>query len=244
EISPTPSSINPRFPSLLLPLPILSRRTTAPSARSWGRSRQRPTRDQGAARRSSSTCGRRSSRPPSPSPARDVRRSIWPAADWIGQAWGGGRRRGASARRRAPARPPTLLRPSSPRGRSPVRPELAQWHQRWMSRGPAGALAAEDLLPSAASMADLYPHHPLLRRWRCGDEMEHRRRSTSGVDLVVAKLRTSGGADLSSGGHLRRPPPQLLAGLHLIFSSPSAVPSRLLCSLPLLLACAMIAAEG
>ncbi|CAN6373498.1 unnamed protein product, partial [Urochloa humidicola] len=60
EISPTPSPINPSFPCLLPTLPIPSRRTAAPSPRSWGRSRRRPTRDQGAASRSSSTCGRQS----------------------------------------------------------------------------------------------------------------------------------------------------------------------------------------
>ncbi|CAN6251445.1 unnamed protein product [Urochloa humidicola] len=92
-------------------------------------------------------------------------------------------------------------------------------------------------------MAGLYPHHPLLRRWRCGGEREQRRMPTSGIDLAVAELRTSGGADLSGGGHLRRPPPQLLAGLHLISSSTSVVPSRFLCSLPLLLVRATIAAE-
>ncbi|CAO2151914.1 unnamed protein product, partial [Urochloa humidicola] len=70
--SPPPSPLNPRFPSLLLPLSILSRRTAALSARSRGRSRRRPARDHGAARRSSSTRGpeperRRSSRPTSSS---------------------------------------------------------------------------------------------------------------------------------------------------------------------------------
>ncbi|CAO2034132.1 unnamed protein product [Urochloa humidicola] len=75
-------------------------------------------------------------------------------------------------------------------------------------------------------MAGLYPHHPLLRRWKCGGEREQRRMPTSGVDLAVAELRTSGGAGLSGGGHLHRPPPQLLAGLHLISSSTLVVPSR------------------
>ncbi|CAN6169631.1 unnamed protein product, partial [Urochloa humidicola] len=76
------------------------------------------------------------------------------------------------------------------------------------SRDGGGPFHRWRLLLSVASRASLYPHHPLLRRWRCGKGREQRRRSTSGVDLMVAEQRTSCDADLSGGGLLRRPPPQ------------------------------------
>ncbi|CAN6284074.1 unnamed protein product, partial [Urochloa humidicola] len=105
-----------------------------PSARSRGRSWRRPARDQGAARRSSSTRGpeperRRSSRPPSPSPARGVRQSIWPAA-----ARGLCSPPCSSVASRAPL-------PLLSTGRSPVRLELARRRPRRISRGPVRAPA-------------------------------------------------------------------------------------------------------
>ncbi|CAN6340461.1 unnamed protein product, partial [Urochloa humidicola] len=83
------------------------------------------------------------------------------------------------------------------------------------SRGGGGPPHWRWLPPSAASMADLYPQHPLLRRWRCGGGREQRGKSTFGVDLAVAEQRTS-------GGHLRRPPP------HLLLAVGDAIPPPLL----------------
>ncbi|CAN6222606.1 unnamed protein product, partial [Urochloa humidicola] len=122
----------------------------------------------------------------------------------------------SSAASRAP--PPLLSAGeiSRPAGARPVASAADLARDGRSSRGGGGPPHRRQLLPFIASMAGLYPHHPLLRRWRCGGEREQSRMPTSGVDLAVAELRTSGGADLSGGGHLRRPPPQLLAGLHLI----------------------------
>ncbi|CAO2148880.1 unnamed protein product [Urochloa humidicola] len=142
-----------------------------------------------------------------------VRQSIWPAAARRGTT----RRPAArglcsplcsSATSHTPLPLLSAVEISRPAGARPAASAADLTLAGWSSRGRGGPLHRRRLLPSAASIAGLYPHHPLLRRWRCGKGREQRRRSTSGVDLVVAEQRTSGGADLSGGGHLRRPPPQ------------------------------------
>ncbi|CAN6339941.1 unnamed protein product, partial [Urochloa humidicola] len=201
------------FPSLPPPLPILSRRTAAPSARSWGRSRQRPTRDQGAPRRSSSTRGRQSG-----GGARGLHlpRLLATSGGRFGRQRPGSGRLVAEAGDAGPLLTVVLLHGLPRSSALPLRGEISRpagarpvvsavdlaWAGR-SSRGGGGPPHRRQLLPSAASMVSLYAHHPLLLRWRCGGERAQKRRSTSGVDLAVAELRTS-------GGHLRRPPPHIL----------------------------------